>query len=138
MLRAEQVSSKMNNALAQSFQRDGYVVLRNVIDPQKYLDPLLAELSVRLDNLLDRLQDEGEIPPVDKGLPFNDRLIHLYSNTGGIHTQAFNISVPAKAGIAADMSIYTGEAVFWLLRHHAVLDAVEVPPALLCIFTLNC
>ena len=58
-------------------------------------------------------------------LPFGERVAQLYSRTGGQFVQDFNIPPPVKPGIPANTPVHTGAAIFQLLRHAAVLDAVE-------------
>lgn len=96
----------------------GCVVLKNVLDPATALDPILAEYDRRLDDVL-----------ASMGAPtagtFAERLAALYNSGTGVHHQAFNISLPAAAGIPASTPVHTGAAIFALLRSPAILDAVE-------------
>lgn len=107
------------------FEEDGFTILRGILDPRKDLDPILKAYEKRLDALLSRLVAEGQMKDSYQDLQFGQRVAKLYSVTGANYVQEFNISFPVKGGLAKDTPVMTDACIFHLLRHPAVLDAVE-------------
>jgi ectoine hydroxylase-related dioxygenase (phytanoyl-CoA dioxygenase family) len=107
-----------------TFEREGYLVLRNVLSQQEVLDPIAAEYAGVLDRLATELHAEGAIASTYEDLPFSDRLTQIYAETGKDYAQFFDFSLP-QAATKADTPFWTGPAVFALLRSEAILDAVE-------------
>ena len=106
------------------FDREGYLVLRGVLDQETVLDPIAAEYAGVLDRLATDLHAKGEIASDYAELPFSDRLTRIYAETGTDYSQHFDFTLPQSA-TKADTPFWTGPAVFALLRNEAILDAVE-------------
>jgi phytanoyl-CoA hydroxylase len=104
--------------------RNGYVVVPDVIDPTKVLQPVLEEYAGVLDRLATDLVAQGQISSTYADLPFEARLIQIAKESGSTHTQHFDITLPQN-NIRADTPIHLGDAVFKLLTCPSVLDVVE-------------
>lgn len=104
------------------FRDQGYLVVEDVIDVERYLDPLVAEYGERLDEIVAGLA--GSLPSNYEGLPFGSRLTRLYADTGRSWAQHFDFSLPFK-GVKPDEPCHFGPAVFAMLRNDRILDVVE-------------
>ncbi|MBA2518061.1 MAG: phytanoyl-CoA dioxygenase family protein [Chloroflexia bacterium] len=107
-----------------TFDREGYLVLRGALDPERDLEPIMDEFAGVLDRLATELFAAGEISSPYAGFTFSDRLTRVYAESGKVHAQYFDCSLP-QAKVRADTPFWTGPAVFALLRNPAILDAVE-------------
>ena len=116
------------NVLSQQQRRQldelGYLVVEDVLEPERDIRPLLDEYEVVLDHLAQRLYADGAIPSTYPDVPFAQRLICLYCAYDGRLSQHFDISLP-QSGIRPDTPIHLGPAVFGLLTHPRLLDLVE-------------
>jgi hypothetical protein len=77
-----------------------------------------------LDRLAGELYAAGQIANTYAGLPFGQRLIEIYKQSGAVHAQYFDFSLP-QADVRADTPLWVGPAVFATLRNERLLDAVE-------------
>ena len=85
---------------------------------------MIEEYAGVLDRLADELYESGEISSTYGDLPFSDRLTRIYAESGKVHAQYFDFSLPQK-NVRADTPMWVGPAVFRLLRNEKLLDAVE-------------
>ncbi|MGD9711415.1 MAG: phytanoyl-CoA dioxygenase family protein [Thermomicrobiales bacterium] len=106
------------------FHEQGYLLVDNLFDPETDIAPLLAEYETVLDTLASDLFAQGKIASTYADLPFSDRLIRIYEESGTVHPQYFDFSLPQN-NIQPDTPMWTGPAVFAMLRHPKLLDAVE-------------
>lgn len=106
------------------FDEEGYAVVEDLFDPERDLDPVIAEYEGVLDRLAEELHGAGAISSTHKELPFSDRLSRIYVESGKVHTQYFDFSLP-QGGATHETPFWTGPAVFNVLRHDGLLDAVE-------------
>jgi phytanoyl-CoA hydroxylase len=65
---------------------------------------------------------DGKIADLHVNLPFGERLTRIYAESGVVHSQYFDFSLPQN-GVSADTPFWAGPAVFHLLRHKKLLDA---------------
>jgi ectoine hydroxylase-related dioxygenase (phytanoyl-CoA dioxygenase family) len=107
-----------------TFDREGYLVLRGLLDKETDLDPIITEFAGVLDRLATELYEAGKISSTYADLPFSDRLTKVYAESGKVHAQYFDCSLP-QGSVQPDTPFWTGPAVFALLRNEAILDAVE-------------
>ena len=114
-LREEQVAQ---------FRRDGYLIVEDLFDPAEDLDPVIEEYKMVLDKLADELHAKGEISSTYTDLPFGQRLIEIYKESGKVNAQYFDFSLP-QANVQPDTPYWAGPAVFRMLRNEKLLDAVE-------------
>ncbi len=105
------------------FEEHGYVVVEDLLDPATDLDPVLREYEGVLDRLVDSLVARGRMRSPYRELDFDERLLRVYAETGESHWQDFEITLPVAP--RPDTPMWTGPAVFAVLTHPRVLDAVE-------------
>lgn len=103
----------------------GYLVLDDVLDVQRDIAPVVAEYEVLLDTLCSRWYDEGRLSSTYADLPFGQRLIKVFAESGQAYYQHFDIALPG-VGVTEETPIHTGPAVFNLLTSPRLLDAVEM------------
>ncbi|MCC6792458.1 MAG: phytanoyl-CoA dioxygenase family protein [Thermomicrobiales bacterium] len=108
----------------EQFRNDGYLVVDGLLDPERDLDPVIAEYEGVLDRLAAELFASGAISSTYSDLPFSERLVRIYAESGKVHAQYFDFSLP-QAGITEQTPFWTGPAVFNTLRAPAILDAIE-------------
>ena len=106
------------------FHREGYLVVDDLIDPAAVLDPLVSEYEQRLEKLACRLHQDRRIKSTYAGLDFGDRLTRVYQDSGQVHSQYFDFSLPQR-GVTRKTPMWHGRAVFDLLTAPPLLDAVE-------------
>jgi len=106
------------------FEEEGYLLVQGLFDPEEDLDPIIDEYKGVLDRLAAELYAAGAISSLYEDLPFGERLIRLYQESGKVHAQYFDFSLP-QANVQPDTPFWTGPAVFSALRNRKLLDAVE-------------
>ena len=111
-------------AQVEQFHEQGYLIVENLFDPVQDLDPVMEEYAGVLDNLALELYTKGEIKSLYRELPFEKRLTQIYAESGKVHAQYFDFSLP-QADVKADTPYWAGPAVFRTLRNEKLLDAVE-------------
>lgn len=106
------------------YHQHGYVLVEALLDPASDLDPVLAEYAEVLAALADELFAKGEIASPYADLAFDQRLCQIYKETGRVHSQNFDISLP-QSGTRLDSPIAVGPTAFAALRNDKLLDIVE-------------
>ena len=106
------------------FDREGWLIVEAVFDPETDFAPLLADYSEIADRQASRLLSRAQFVEYDPAWSFERKMIFLAECTGGFDHQPFDISLPPK-GINHEVEMYTGEAAFRLLSHPRLLDVVE-------------
>ena len=104
------------------FEREGYLVIEDVLDRETVLDPVRAEYAALLDGLYEGWTREGRVPALPDGT-YQDKLLTAYK-AGCDWFQPMDISLPGDR-IAADTPFHFGPAVFGLLTAPALLDIAE-------------
>jgi hypothetical protein len=69
-------------AQRRAFEDDGYLVVQDVLHPQRDLQPVWDEYAAVLDGIATRLYDEEVIRSAYHDLPFGDRLIQVCVDSG--------------------------------------------------------
>ena len=106
------------------YHEDGYVIIKGVFDPEEDIDPVIEEYKDVLDSLAHDLHEAGEISSLYEELPFAERLIAIYQDSGKVHAQYFDFSLPQK-NVKPDTPFWAGPAVFRMLTNQRLLDAAE-------------
>jgi phytanoyl-CoA hydroxylase len=114
----------LTQAQQAQFQRDGYLIVEDIVDERALIAPLVAEYERRLGVLMDDLYARGEISSSYDDLPFGRRLTALYKETSRGWSQYFDFSLPFKQ-VQADEPCHFGPMVFAMLTNPALLDIVE-------------
>ena len=107
-----------------AFERDGFVVVRDVLRWNEDLQPVATEYENLLDRLLRQWQRDGHLKTTFRGMPFGERLTRAASEAKQPFDLDFDISLP-QANIKQDTPMHHGPAVFQLLRSPRLLDCVE-------------
>jgi hypothetical protein len=102
----------------------GYLKVEGVLDPERFLDPIIDEYHGVLDALADDLFERGDISSKYENLPFGERVTAIYEESDAVYNQYFDFSLPQK-GIKADTPFWAGPAVFNTLTNQSLLDVVE-------------
>ena len=120
------VASKpvLTQAQKEQFIEEGYLVVEDVLDPIRDIQPVLDEYAEVLDGIARSLYAEGAITSTYRELPFEQRLIQVSMESGRNFPQHFDFSLP-QSGIKHDTPIHVGPAVFHALTHPRLLDLAE-------------
>ena len=108
----------------EKFHYEGFLVLTNFIDRESFITTIIQEYSKVLHDLCQILYKQNEISSDYSNLSFNERLIHLYQETGREFAQNFDFSLPSE--VKSDTPFWVGPAVFNILTNQKLLDAVEL------------
>jgi hypothetical protein len=108
----------------EQFQREGYLLIEHMFDPEADIDPIIAEYEGVLDALAGQLHAQQQISSTYADLPFGRRLIEIYKESGAVHAQYFDFSLP-QSDVREDTPFWVGPAVFAMMRNEKLLDAVE-------------
>ena len=76
------------------FDEEGYLVVEGVLDPKTVLDPVIEEYTEVLDTLVRDLYEREEISSLFEDLDFAERFIAVCIETGDVHKQYFDFSLP--------------------------------------------
>ncbi|HIM55782.1 MAG TPA: hypothetical protein EYM39_03675 [Candidatus Latescibacteria bacterium] len=90
-------------------REEGYVVVPNVI-PHNVLDNVITEYEGVLDTLARELYERGEISSMFEDLEFGKRFIKIVIETGDVHKQYFDFSLPFQ-NVRPDTPFWSGQAV---------------------------
>ena len=115
---------QLNEKQLDQFKSEGYVVVRGFLDPDTHIRPVLEEYELVLDRLARSLYAQGKISSLYMALPFAERLTKVYVESGEVHSQWFDFSLPQK-DIREDTPFWFGPEVFKLLKCDALLDVAE-------------
>lgn len=117
------MSHFLTKAQVDQFHEEGYLIVRNLFDAED-LEPVIQEYADLLDRLAEELYESGEISSRYEDLPFGNRLTKIYAESGQVYAQYFDFSLPL-GNVEPDTPFWAGPAVFQMLRHEKLLDAVE-------------
>jgi phytanoyl-CoA hydroxylase len=116
--------TKISSAQLEHFAAEGYLVVRDLLDVERVIDPIIKEYHAVLDRLAADLHASGEISSTYKELPFGERLTQICEESGRVHAQYFDFSLP-QGNVQPDTPFWAGPAVFNALTAKDLLDAVE-------------
>lgn len=114
----------LNDEQLQHFEEEGYLLLRGMLDVDRVIQPIIDEYHGVLDTLARALYATGQIESTYADLPFGQRLTQIIIDSGQIHAQYFDFSLP-QTGVAPDTPFWAGPAVFNCLTDPDLLDAAE-------------
>jgi len=114
------------SVIQKKFAEDGYVLVENVLDPEKDLQPVIDDYARLLDELAHRWYAEGKIPSAYADLPFNERASQVVSQIGDEELYHLDISLPKAVVYTEETPVYTSDATFKLLTNPRLLDHVEM------------
>jgi phytanoyl-CoA hydroxylase len=108
----------------EAFDRDGFVIVRGLLDPTRDLDPVMVEYEGVLDALARDLFADGQIKSRYEDLPFGRRLSQIYLDARSVFSGHFDCTL-SMVSVREDAPIWVGPAVFQLMRSEGVLDVLE-------------
>ncbi|HCQ01929.1 MAG TPA: phytanoyl-CoA dioxygenase, partial [Candidatus Latescibacteria bacterium] len=106
------------------FEEQGYLLAKGLLDPVQDLDPVMREYEGVLDYLAIELYQQRVIASTYDDLPFGERVTKIYGESGRVHAQYFDFSLP-QGSVKKDTPFWAGPAVFYMLTSPRLLDAVE-------------
>lgn len=106
------------------FNEQGFLFVEGLLDPEKDIDPIVEEYRGVMERLARDLYSRGEISSPYEDLPFGERFIKIFTETGKTQVRHFDFSLPQN-GIRHDTPIWVGPAVFRALTNPKLLDTVE-------------
>ena len=109
-----------------TFQKQGFLVVENVLDPERDLDPVVAEYAALLDDLTQGWHADGKLASTFGDLPFAQRFARVLNEAPrDLNVMGhFDISLPFE-GVTEQTPIHLGPQTFGLLTNPRVLDVVE-------------
>ena len=105
------------------FESQGYVKLEGLLNPEEDLNPIIEEYKTVLDHLAIELYEQGSLTSTYADLAFGERVIKIYAETGEVHAQYFDFSLP-QGNVKHDTPLWVGPAVFNAITNPHLLDAV--------------
>ena len=86
-----------------AFQQQGFLIVEDVLDPERDLDPVVAEYESLLDELAARWHAAGLLPSTFRELPFAQRFARVLNEAPhDLNVMShFDISLPAE-GVTAE------------------------------------
>ena len=96
------------------FDEEGYLLVRGMLDVDEVIQPIIDEYHAVLDKLARELYQAGQIASTYDDLPFGKRLTQIVVDSGQIHAQYFDFSLP-QTGIDADTPSGPGQPFFAVL-----------------------
>jgi phytanoyl-CoA hydroxylase len=108
----------------EQLDEEGYVVVDDVLDPDRDFGPLLDEYNEVLDGIASLLVDQGVLGCTYAELPFEARLIAVCRESGRNFPQHFDFTLPQK-GITRETPIHAGPAVFRVVTQSHLLDRLS-------------
>jgi len=118
------MTTSITQAQIAQFHEQSYLVLEDVLDIERDIQPLWDEYEALLDRLCEKWRIEGKLASTYRDLPFGKRLIQVFRESGQAYYEHFDISLP-QANVSEDTPIHLGPAVFHLLTCPRLLDVVE-------------
>jgi phytanoyl-CoA hydroxylase len=113
----------LSTAQIDFYQRNGYLVVDDVLDQTSVLDPIRQEYSDILDKLYAKWFADGQVTQPPEGMDFVQKLAHSYAQ-GCDWFQPMDISLPGDR-ITETTPMHAGSAVFDMLTNPRLLDLVE-------------
>jgi phytanoyl-CoA hydroxylase len=115
----------LNAEQLQRFEDEGYLIVGDLIDVERFLDPMVAEYEEHLDRLAHTLHRDGRLSSPFDGQPFGERLTRIYAGTGKSWSQYFDFSFPLGRKLKPDEPCFFPPSVFHVLRNPGILDVIE-------------
>jgi hypothetical protein len=111
----------------QRFEEEGYLLIEDVFDPVRDLDPVVREYTAKLDQVAAEWHAAGTLPSTFSDLPFTQRFARILNVMGSGGYRPFDICLGGKISDQEPMaqSMHVGPAVFDLITHPRLLDVIE-------------
>lgn len=106
------------------FHADGFLLVKDVIPTEPYLNQVIREYETVLERLANDLHSQNEIDSPYPNLPFDQRVTRIYKETGRHHAQYFDLSLPFS-GVTEKTPYWVGPAVLSAITAEPILNVVE-------------
>ena len=110
-------------SLNDQFVEEGYVVVPGILEDADF-EPLYSEWNQILDGIADELIGSGELKHAYRELPFRERLVAVFEESGRNVMQPFDISLPQKE-ITSTTPFHVSATIFRILTHPRLLDVAQ-------------
>ncbi len=117
-------STMLTTDQQQHFLKQGFLVVENVLDPQRDLAPVIDDYAALLDQLASEWCAAGRLRATYRELPFVERLTKIMAESAINVSRYFDISLPDNQ-VAADEPMHLSEPLFKLITNPRLLDVVE-------------
>jgi hypothetical protein len=109
------------------FEDQGYVLIEDLLDPVRDLDPVAREYEAVLDRVAAEWRAEGKIASTYADLPFTQRFAHILNDAGPAGYRPFDICLSGRIVDTEPMhqSMHIGPAIFDLITSPRLVDVVE-------------
>ena len=107
-----------------AFEAQGYLHVRGLLDPDTDLTPLRNEYAGVVERAAEDMLVRGVVTSGYEGLAFDERVARLFEASNGAFNAYLDIALPQR-DVTLETPMHCGPAVFALLRHPKLLDAVE-------------
>lgn len=107
------------------YDKDGFVVVEDIFDPEVDFEDLIEDYSEVLDGIARRWHAEGKISSDFAGQPFETRLINIMSETDEPWIDYYNISMPLW-GVTDRTPFHFSEPIFKIMTKEKLLDLIEI------------
>src|SRR6266849_1343323 len=96
-----------------TFNEQGFLVVEHVLDPERDLDPVVAEYESLLDSLANGWHADGKLPSTFRDLPFAQRFGRILNEAPrDLNVMGhFDISLPFE-GVREETPIHLGPRTF--------------------------
>lgn len=110
--------------LKQTFDDQGYLVVEDVLDPERDLAPIRADYAALLDEVAAVAVANGHLDHDYAALPFEARIAAVLQHAKTNLYRHFDIALPNEV-LSADSPVHVSPAVYDLIRTPALLDVAE-------------
>ncbi|MQG04975.1 MAG: phytanoyl-CoA dioxygenase family protein [SAR202 cluster bacterium] len=117
------VLTKINHV--NELKDQGYTILRNVLDPETDIQPLINENVQVLKSLIKSLNKQGKINNTYEGLEGSELFSKFIIDTGQEFFDAFNIFLNYGRTPTSNDQMYLHPEMFNLLRNPKLIDSLE-------------
>lgn len=124
------------------YENDGFVIVEGFLDVDEDIQLVIDEYTQVLDQLAKQLYSEQKISNLYAHLPFGERLTKVYADSGEVHSQYFDFSLPQNGVIQIPLFgqvrpyfICCDIRNFWMLLQ--ILWVMKFIPILSNIFASN-
>jgi len=88
------------------YASDGYVIVEGFLDVGEDIQPVMDEYAHVLDRLANQLYCDHKIADLYGNLPFGERLTKVYAESGAVHSQYFDFSLPQNGVELHDPAVW--------------------------------
>jgi len=113
----------MTSALKQQFDKQGFLVVRNVLDFNFDLKPVLNDMEFIMNELIDKFVPQKNKAKVYK-FDFWKKYTHLSKLNIHDFDQYFNIR-PPRDNIQKDCNYFTSQSIWNLIKNEKILNVIE-------------